>query len=247
MSDPANAGPPSHGDGPAPGTGGGADGANTGSLLPDKPILEWTEADWARWIASPPRPADDGPPAQAAGEDPGGAAEVAAEERGEPGVQATATESDHAGNGAGSGEAPGPAFAARREQAVPAEGAPAGAEEREWWEQSPPPPERDVRPDAAPTRSVTGLTAPMPPVAPPRPAGPAAATRSPGRTPSRGAPATGVRPTPPRAQPVVIEQTHRVRSALGLLGVAVLVGTIVAGLITVALFAVSVALRRAVG
>ena len=135
---------------------------------------------------------------------------------------------------------------------------PVARAEREWWEAVPPPlpppspsSDADGRDEAgtaaaAATRALSGLTdvppaatTPHPSFAPPRPA--------PGRTPTRGVPGTGVRPAPPRVQPVVIERSHRVRSALGLLGVAVLVGTIVAGLITVAIFAISVALRRAVG
>ena len=45
----------------------------------------------------------------------------------------------------------------------------------------------------------------------------------------------------------IVDPSHRVRSAFGLLGVAILVGTVTAGLITVAIFAVALALRHAVG
>ncbi|MGH9153755.1 MAG: hypothetical protein ACRD03_15445, partial [Acidimicrobiales bacterium] len=67
MTIPEDAGaPPRDGD-PAPGTAeatpGAAPGAGPGAALPDKPILEWTEEDWAGWIARPPALlADDSPP-----------------------------------------------------------------------------------------------------------------------------------------------------------------------------------------
>ena len=66
--------------------------------------------------------------------------------------------------------------------------------------------------------------------------------------PVRAAPAP---PTvaPVRAEPAVVtvERSRRIRSALGLLVIAVTVGIIVAGLITVSVFAIGVALRRALG
>lgn len=83
--------------------------------------------------------------------------------------------------------------------------------------------------------------APIEPVAtvPPRPVPP---------RPVRAAPAP---PTiaPVRAEPAVltVERSHRIRSALGLLMVAVTVGIIVAGLITISVFAIGVAVRRALG
>ncbi|MFP5378092.1 MAG: hypothetical protein ACLGIO_15095, partial [Acidimicrobiia bacterium] len=93
-------------------------------------------------------------------------------------------------------------------------------------------------------RAVRGLSAPSarPGAASPRPPVPTG-DRAPGR--ARAAPAA--RPVPPRVAPVVVERPHRVRSAVGLLAIAVLVGAMVAALVTVAVFALGVALRRAVG
>ena len=122
-------------------------------------------------------------------------------------------------------------------------------EERRWWEPDPrptptAPPELEARRDAAAAEALAELsTAPVPS----RPPVPVEGRPSTTRTPPRSAPATGSRTAPPRPQPVVVERSHRVRSAFGLLGVAVLVGTVVAGLITVAIFIISLALRRAVG
>ena len=67
------------------------------------------------------------------------------------------------------------------------------------------------------------------------------------RTAPRTSPATARLPTAVPPREVRLEPSHRVRSAFGLLGVAVLVGTVLAGLITVAIFVISVALRRAIG
>jgi hypothetical protein len=57
VTNPRDAGPHSREGAPAPGTGSPAGEA----ALPDKPILEWTEEDWARWIAGP-APASPPPP-----------------------------------------------------------------------------------------------------------------------------------------------------------------------------------------
>ncbi|MFP5376490.1 MAG: hypothetical protein ACLGIO_06880, partial [Acidimicrobiia bacterium] len=80
MTLPEDAGaPPRDGD-PAPraaeAAAGPAAGAEPAATLPDKPILEWTEEDWATWIARPPAlPGDDRP---AAGEAPTTAADAPA-------------------------------------------------------------------------------------------------------------------------------------------------------------------------
>ena len=77
----------------------------------------------------------------------------------------------------------------------------------------------------------------------------AAALRAPATGPAPPRPVAGPRRAEgPRADGrVAVERSHRVRSALGLMVVAVTVGIIVAGLITVTVFAIGVALRRAVG
>ncbi|HEX2701063.1 MAG TPA: hypothetical protein VHM89_12750 [Acidimicrobiales bacterium] len=120
-----------------------------------------------------------------------------------------------------------------------------GIAEHPWWESAPAPePERVVF-EEPPTR-VEPAVAQRPAERPPAPS----PARSTARAPSRPAPTpesySSARTTV-RSSAAPPEASHRVRSAFGLLGVAVSVGVIVAGLITIAIFAVSLALRRAVG
>lgn len=118
----------------------------------------------------------------------------------------------------------------------------AAVSDHPWWESAPVlAPEPVVFGEDPPTQ-VEAIVAPpaLEPVRPSR-------DRPPVRT-TRPMPAPAPRP----AHTDVIrsqapERSHRVRSAFGLLGVAMSVGVVVAGLITVAIFAISLALRRAVG
>ena len=66
--------------------------------------------------------------------------------------------------------------------------------------------------------------------------------------PLRPAPPTRHAPAPTaRSAAPVTDAVHRVRSAVSLLVVSVLVGTLLAGIVAVALFLAGIALRRAVG
>ena len=112
-----------------------------------------------------------------------------------------------------------------------------------WWSEATRAP---AWPETAPAPPAAAAP-PRPPVAAPRPADRWDARAGGERTAPRTSPVTAPRPAAPRPPEVRIERSHRVRSAFGLLGVAVLVGMVVAALITVAIFAISVALRRAIG
>ncbi|MGI8686815.1 MAG: hypothetical protein ACR2MO_17280 [Acidimicrobiales bacterium] len=116
----------------------------------------------------------------------------------------------------------------------------AGVSDHPWWESAPVlAPEPVVFGDEPPTSVEASVPPPAPPSAP--------------RAPERRVRTTRAMPAPPPAPAGVIrsqaphEPSHRVRSAFGLLLVAMSVGVVVAGLITVVIFAISVALRHAVG
>ena len=122
----------------------------------------------------------------------------------------------------------------------------AGVADHPWWESAPAVDEADVL-DTDPPTTVEPVVEVGPPVevTPPQPYPSPPVYSSPRATRPMPAPRTEqALPRPPMAAPV---RSHRVRSAFGLLGVAVMVGMVVAGLITVAIFAISVALRHAVG
>lgn len=142
----------------------------------------------------------------------------------------------------------------------------AEVEEHPWWQSAPEPDPATARmvaveiplePEPAVEARVEPVLAPLPaapsapeplvppfPLSPPKePAPPAPPTRITRPAPAR--PAGGT--TRPGPAVYIDETSHRVRAAFSLLGVAVLVGTVMAGLITIIVFAISLALRQAVG
>ena len=130
----------------------------------------------------------------------------------------------------------------------------AGVADHPWWESAPAADNANPL-DLEPGTHVDTAPARVPVPTPPAPREPptdapqlsGATSRSPAR-PTRPMPAAPVGGTGAgRPRPVAPDPSHRVRSAFGLLVVAVTVGAVMAGLITVALFAISLALRHAVG
>ncbi len=113
----------------------------------------------------------------------------------------------------------------------------AGVSDHPWWESAPVLAPEPVVFDEDPPTSAEVAVPPVTPLAPERP--PVRTTRAMPASASR--PGSVIRPDPP------LERSHRVRSAFGLVGVALAVGVVMAGLITVAIFAISLALRHAVG
>ena len=115
----------------------------------------------------------------------------------------------------------------------------------EAGEQPEPEPEREPEPAAeeepVPLWASEALV-PALPLSPPAP------RPAPAPPPPRFAPAAPTRPAARRGPAVFVDETsHRIRAAFSLLGVAVLVGTVMAGLITIVVFAIALALRQAVG
>lgn len=236
-------------------------------VLSEKPVLEWTTEDWARWIEEPPLLSRSAPEAEAGGEapEPAPGQEPAAPE--EVGIDddPTATwslaleEDEHArwwSTVAGlpdlSAAAPAPAPPLITPSPPPPP--------------TPPPPTPSLAPPSPPS-PVPVVTPPvLPPPLPLRPeAGvpPATAppTTAPGPREAKAAahrsqhpltpPGAGEFPRSPQASGLSLEPVEdlgvRVRAGLSLLGVSVLVGAVAAGLITVAIFMASVVLRRALG
>lgn len=222
--------------------------------LQDKPVLEWTTDDWARWIEEPshlPRHEPEPPEGSgvdvdvAAGADPEDAIEVDDDIEVEDDIE---VDDDITTAWSQSDEPPGD-----------------GTDNR-WWssiagladlpdsptvEEAPgdevpmPPP---VPPDDAlfaPLAPPTVSAPPLPTQAP-RPTQAPLPTQAPRPTPARRAPAE--QDGRPSLEPVGADTTaRRVRAGIGLLGVSVLVGTLAAGLITMAIFLAGVVLRNALG
>lgn len=252
-------------------TGGRPDGGGSGADddevdLSKKPVLEWTNHDWERWISSPstPLPAADsdrdhprwetpptgtppadakGTPASEAAASPAAASPAAAPPADTRGAAAAEADTE----GAAASEA---AAAGGRALAVSPEGPGAGqpgdddwtaAGDHPWWGSSPERADEAAHDLDPPTRVVPPVAMPAEPtrssaddrVARPRPA-------RPHQLPRAGAEGLA-------ARPALSLRDHRVRSALSLLGLAVVVGTVAAALIVVGVLAISVALRQAVG
>lgn len=224
------------------------DPAGTSSLA-EKPVLEWTAEDWARWIGEPPPVSRPAPEIEFLAKLPSEStpAEIPSDvDR----VDATIDESSPV---AESDEAPSGEEDATGVWSIALD-EPEDDDAR-WWSsvaglpESPPitplpvqlegavasPPPVSPPPVSPPP---SPWPSPSPPSLPPRPTGgdvlPAAAPRS-QRLPSGGH-ALDSRDT-----------AVRVRAGLSLLGVSVLVGAVAAGLITVAIFMAAVVLRRALG
>lgn len=241
---PDTTGPPAVTEPPADVEPGPASPSDAGAaVLSEKPVLEWTTEDWARWIEEPSLLSRPPPEADAGGDAP---------EAG-PGQEPTVPEE------MGIDDDPTSTWSLALEE----------DENARWWSTvaglpdepaaapapSPPPPvpvitPPPVLPPPLPLRPETAAPpAPAPPTAAPRPSEPVAAPRRPqhpltapgAAEPSRSPQARGV-PLDPMEDPGV-----RVRAGLSLLGVSVLVGAVAAGLITVAIFMASVVLRRALG
>ena len=126
--------------------------------------------------------------------------------------------------------------------------------DRPWWEppfaDPPSPPASMVsHPPTGAVDLTETTTVPPPAGAFPRPVRPEAGAVA--QTPPRSTPATArdavSRPRFDRPAPLAESRPHRVRSAIGLLAVSVLVGLVLAALVTVAVFAIGVAIKRAVG
>ena len=189
--------------------------------LQDKPVLEWTNDDWARWIdnaegASLAR-------TKAAVSEAEGQDELEA-------VEAEAVEAEAVG------------VRVDRMEEAPADDEWAAVSDHAWWDSAP---VLDAEPvvfdEDPPTPVEVPVATPPPPIE--RPTVTATTTRPAQAIPTSFSSAGAA----VRRQPEAPEVSHRVRSAFGLLGVAMSVGVVVAGLITVAVFAISVALRHAVG
>ncbi|HUR23742.1 MAG TPA: hypothetical protein VMZ73_07725 [Acidimicrobiales bacterium] len=241
-----------------------SDPASTGGSeeqapLSEKPVLEWTTEDWARWIEEPAVVSRPAAPAEVeaeadaptvAGKPP---AESSSLEPGEMRIEGdpTATwslvldedEEDARWWSSVAGLADAPAAAPLAPPDAGSSPAPPAA----------PPP----APDSSRELAVAPLPAPplLPPPAPPLLPPPAA--------PSAPAEASGPAQAPPqplRSDADTFGSTRagrraldmdstalRVRAGLSLLGVSVLVGAVTAGLITLAIFMASVVLQRALG
>ncbi|HET7490132.1 MAG TPA: hypothetical protein VFJ85_19570 [Acidimicrobiales bacterium] len=242
--------------------------------LDAKPVLEWTNEDWARWIetAEPvglpaPETAREEPPEQepvdhGAGDEPAPDEAVEAEpqaavepEAEDPEPRAAPVETTEASPVAASTDngtdeaAEVPTPPADDDAGEPDWG---GVAEHPWWTSAPAPDEHATAvlatPSVASTPTATRVDEPAPlqPVA--RPAQPA--VRRPAAAKPKPKPARArARPAPARARKrrPDDEGEHRVRSALGLLGMAVMTGAILAALITVAVVAVSLVVQRALG
>ncbi|MEO7836491.1 MAG: hypothetical protein ABIS21_02480 [Acidimicrobiales bacterium] len=214
------------------------------AALTEKPVLEWTTEDWARWIQEPPavsRPEPDH--------------DFVVPEQSDPIAGASSME-------VGGGEATATTGTLPVDTAPPDEGGSAldddptgvwslaleGDEEQgdgQWWSSvaglfdgSPP----EALPLPAPAFDPPAASPSAPPVAlpasldPPRPATAAV-------TPSPRSSAWRVHGLEPESHDMAV----RVRAGLSLLGVSLLVGAVAAGLITVTIFMVAVVLRRALG
>lgn len=253
--------------------------------LAEKPVLEWTNEDWALWIDSAdtrplptsPAPGDapesvpaadigpSEPPEPAADTEPGempvdqGPEPEEPAETGERVIPAAAVETTPGDGGSTAGQPSGEFEAAPAEAEVDQAEADddwAGVADHPWWESAPvvdevtvlegdPPTTVEPAPAlGSPVEVTSPQPYPSPSVYPSPPAGPATRTTRPMPAPR---PAARTDRGVPRPQAPAPAGSHRVRSAFGLLGVAVMVGMVVAGLITVAIFAISLALRHAVG
>lgn len=192
--------------------------------LSEKPVLEWTTEDWARWIEEPPgatRPPHD---SDFFGADQREPAEAAAAPQEEARVDADATAAWSVGlDEAEDDDARWWSSVAGLTDAAPPVDPPAPAIE---------PPAPPVAPPAPPVGAGTEVFRRLPQsTGSPEPA------RSPPASPSRG------HSLDPHGDDLAV----RVRAGLSLLGVSVLVGAVAAGLITVAIFLAAVVLRRALG
>jgi len=202
--------------------------------LSQKPVLEWTTEDWERWISGPAPAADApavAPPVAGTGSVTPRTPEHPAPDGHEDDDWMAAGDHPWWGSASDPVEDAGADVADR----IPVEDAAADVADRIPVEDAgavAEPPTRvepGVAPPAGPARPAGGR---VPPPAPSRPV-------PPGRPPARGDLA-------PR-RPAVSFSSHRVRSALGLLGLAVAVGTMAAALIIVGAVVINVALRQAVG
>ena len=287
------------------GDAGEAAGATGGEDLNVKPVLDWTNDDWARWIDStdtylPPREPAEGPAVAEPGEDeetfepepvvqdeartssPEDLAVASWDEEVRDDLDLWTPASEPAGVvGPEPSESPLVAVPEPIEQELeptgewilepkpkpvdPAASAEstgpwtdeewAAVAEHPWWESAPEPDPATARvirvqePDEPGAPKDLGALPPLdarPTTLPPPPLEPVAESRpTPAPRITRPRPAPAVRPSAPAR--MAADVTHRVRSAFGLLGVSLLIGTVMAGLITVILFALSLALRRAVG
>ncbi|MDP9387539.1 MAG: hypothetical protein M3Q48_06310 [Actinomycetota bacterium] len=210
-------------------------GPEATSVLDTKPVLEWTREDWAAWIESGPAPdaeAGTSAAADSGGAEPSGLDEPATRDEESP-VEGSPVEGSHAA------ETPAAAPPVE-EQPVPEQPADeTTAAEEPWWE------------------TLRGMAAPQPAAPPPAEAATTLLPAPPVEPVTAAAPATVVPPPAVRHEAARVEAPPepaepseawvRVRSGLGLFGVAVLVGAIVAGLVTLVVFALGLALRRALG